>query len=476
MKILLINPPLAQGTVRRLGPIVKNLFYNSAPLGLCYLAAILEVERHEIKIIDAAVEGLSNEKIIKRAIKFSPDLIGITTFTVSVLSSYELASEIKKIFKGIKIVIGGPHITSNPDDLLKHPEIDIAVIGEGEITFKELIETMEKREDMDKVKGIAYNVKGKVFFTGPREYIPDLDILPFPARRLLPMHLYRPQPSDQKRLPKSSMISSRGCPYRCIFCDKNVFKNLYRSFSPKYIISEMSHLVREYKIKDIAFVDSIFTPSRQRVSKIVEEIKDSNLDVTWTCAVRADVLDKDILKKMKDAGCWRVRFGIESGNDEVLKFIKKGITKHQIKKVASWAYELDLEPKAFFMIGHLIDTKKTIEETIDFACALPLKDITVQINTPLKNTVQYQLVQKYGRLTAEDLTEYSFWRPVFLPNALNDTVLNYYNRFYLKFYLRPKIWYRHIIKIRSFSDIVKFLRGVKIIFFFLISWIRERFQ
>ena len=328
MKVILINPPLCQSTVRKVGPIVKNLFYNSLPLGLGYLAAVLEGEKHEVKIIDAAAEGLSIERIIKRILNFSPDIIGITTLTVSVHSCYELAKEIKKRFPEIKIVVGGPHITSNSDDVLKYSEVDIAVIGEGEITFKELIEAMEKGEDIEKVKGLAFNTKGKVFFPSPREFISNLDILPFPARHLFPVGLYKPQPNDQKKLPKFSIISSRGCPYSCIFCDKNVFKNRYRSFSPKYIVEEMFHLVKEFKAGDIAFVDSTFTPSKDRVYGIVEEIKKANLNVTWTCSVRGDVLDRQLLKDMKDAGCWRIRLGIESGNNEVLKFIKKGVTKY----------------------------------------------------------------------------------------------------------------------------------------------------
>jgi radical SAM superfamily enzyme YgiQ (UPF0313 family) len=474
MKITLINPPLNQNTVRRLAPIVKNLFYNSAPLGLCYLAAVLKENNHEVKIIDSAVEGLSIEKAIRRITKFSPHIIGITTFTASARPSYELARELKKRFPGIKIIVGGPHITSNPGDLLNHPEIDIAVIGEGEVTFRELAGAIEKGTDISRVKGLAYNINGKVFLTAPREFIADLDILPFPARDLVPIHLYRPQPSDQRRLPKLSMISSRGCPYACIFCDKNVFKNVYRSFTPRYIVNEMSHLVKDLKAKDIAFLDSTFNLTKNRVYEIIKEIKKSNLDVTWTCTLRADAIDEQLLKEMKDAGCWRVRFGIESGNDEVLSFINKRITRHQVLRAVNWAYELDLEPKAFFMISHLVDTRQTIEETINFACSLPLKDITVQVNTPLRNTPQYPLIEDYGKIITRDPSDYTFFQPVFIPNTLTyEDLRYYYARFYLKFYLRPKIWYRHIRKIRSFSDITKYLKGISIIFFFFILRLKE---
>ncbi|OGW75969.1 MAG: hypothetical protein A2Z72_04720 [Omnitrophica bacterium RBG_13_46_9] len=457
-----------------IGPVAENLFYNSAPLGLCYLASVLD--EHEVNIIDAVVEKLSIEKVIKRIKGLSPGIIGITTFTVSSYSCYALAKEIKNILPWTKIIAGGPHITSNPDDLLEHKEIDMAVIGEGEMTFKELVGAIEKGNDVSGIKGIAYNLNGKLFLTSPREFMPNLDILPFPARHLVPIHLYKPQPNDQRRLPKLSMITSRGCPYPCIFCDKNVFKNTYRSFSAKYIVNEMSHLVRQFNAKDIAFVDSTFTPNKERVYEIVREIKNSNLDVTWTCSVRADVLDRPLLKEMRDSGCWRVRLGIESGDDEILKFIKKGVTKSQLIKVTNWAYELDLEPKGFFIIGHLADTKKTIEDTINFACSLPLKDITVQVNTPLRNTPQYHIMERYGKLATKDLSSYSFWEPVFIPDGLTyRTISYYYKKFYLNFYLRPKIWYRHIKKIRCYSDIIKYLKGVRILAFFFISWLKKIF-
>jgi len=144
--------------------------------------------------------------------------------------------------------------------------------------------------------------------------------------------------------------------------------------------------------------------------------------------------------------------------------------------VTDWAYELDLEPKGFFMIGHIIDTKQTIEETIDFACALPLKDITVQINTPLKDTPQYRLIESYGKILTKDVSYYNFWEPVFVPKGLSASELRYYYaKFYLKFYLRPRVLYRHIVKIKSLSDIIKYLRGANIIFFFFISWMKEKF-
>ncbi len=475
MRIMLVNPPVYNGSGKPIRPVIESLFYNSAPLGLCYLAAGLRNGGHEVRIVDAAVERLSILGVIRRMKDFSPDVAGIATVTVAMETVYELARQMKNALPGIPVVAGGAHITSVPGELAEHPEFDIAVLGEGEMTFRELVEVIREGGDIRNVPGIAWCREGTMHYSPERQFITDMDSLPFPARDLVPMELYRPQPNDQRRLPKASMITSRGCPYPCVFCDKNVFKHAYRSFSPAYIVREMAHLAADFKARDIAFIDSTFTPDRDRVLRIVAAIQEAGLGVTWTCSARADVLDRDLLKKMKDAGCWRVRLGIESGNEEVLKFIKKGVTRSQVRQTAEAAYELDLAPKGFFMIGHLPDTRETIEETIAFACSLPLQDITVQMNTPLRNTPQYHILKDYGTLITGDASRYTFWEPVFLPRGMSRKELGfYYAKFYLTFYLRPVVIFRHLKSIRSISDIGKYARGLRILFCFLFSWLRER--
>jgi len=478
MNVVLINPPLLDTTKRGLGPVAWNLFYNSAPLGLLYIASFIRKKGHKVSVIDAAAEGLSAGNIIKRLEPLKPSVVGITTLTVSAVSAYRLARDIKRAFPAVRLIAGGPHVTSHPEDMLKHRVIEAAVIGEGEITFSELLESLEKGKSPDSVKGLAFVRDGRLIRTLQREYITDLDSLPFPARDLVPIRRYRPQPNDQKTLPKLSMITSRGCPYSCIFCDKSVFRSMYRSFTPSYIAKEMRQLKDEYNARDIAFVDSTFTPSKERVLGITEAIKIADLGITWTCSVRADVLDRETLKDMKEAGCWRVRIGVESGNEEVLKFIKKGITKEQVRRVARWAYELDLEPKGFFMVGHLTDTKRTIRETISFARSLPFKDVTVQINTPLANTPQSKLAEKYGTVrNRRDRSDYTLFEPVFVPYGMTrQELLRYQRLFYLVFYLRPSLIYWHLKKIRRLSDINKYIEGAKLILFMAISWIKEKFS
>ncbi|MFH1791619.1 MAG: radical SAM protein [Candidatus Omnitrophota bacterium] len=466
MKILLINPNIDARTGQRLGPVARSLFYNSPPLGLCYIAAVLEREGHDVAVIDAAVEDLNAERLLKRVRACQPDIVGITTFTVSAYSARDIAAEIKRALPGAKIVFGGPHINSNMDDFAGNRAVDIVILGEGEVTFKELADAVGDGKSLEGVPGIAYKSGNSIIRTAPREYIKDLDILPFPARHLIPIKKYKPQPNDQRALPKMSVISSRGCPYSCIFCYKNIFGSKYRSFSPAYIVREIQHLVREYGARDIAFVDSLFTPDKQRVRDIIREMRKANLNVSWTCAIRADIVDRDLLKEMKEAGCWRVRIGAESGSDEVLKFIRKGMTTAEIGSAVRWAHEVRLSPKAFFMIGHCTDTEKTVRETIDFALRIPLDDITVQLNTPLPGTYQYGLCRDYGLMVSDDLSEFSFWEPVFVPKGLSGKfMMRAWRDFYKRFYLRPSVWFGHLRRIRGVPDIVRYVKALALLMY-----------
>ena len=466
MKIALVNPPVQSMQMRRrLGSVIDNLFYNSPPLGLCYLAAVLERKGISVKVIDAAVENLSFSAIIKRIRDFKADLIGMTSLTNTFYICTELARDIKRELE-LPIIIGGPHVTANPKEVLLLKCFDVGILGEGEITLIELIVALEKKKDLREVDGITFRYNSEIYFTKSREYIKNLDTLPFPARHLIPLKRYISQPNDQRRLPKLSMITSRGCPYRCIFCDKSVFGQGYRTFSPEYIVSEMEHLVNHFGAKDIAFVDSMFGIDTKKIEDVTSFIqkKELNKKVSWTCTIRANAMNKQLLRRMKEAGCWRVRIGIESGNEEVLKFIKKDITKSQVKDVIFWADKLRLQPKAFFMLGHLTDRKETIAETIEFAKSLPLKDITVQLNTPLTNTYQNKIYRDYGMLVNNDLTKFSFWEPVFVPHGLTqEYLIKMQRKFFRSFYLRQVTIWRHLREIRSLYDIKKYLRALKLL-------------
>lgn len=464
-RVILINPPVTERQRSGpIGPVIRNLYFNSPPLGLAYLAAVLERAGSKVELMDAAVEGFSMADAVERVRAFAPDVAGVTSTTNYFGNALELARLLKAALPALPVMIGGPHATRNPEAMLEHPCFDAVCIGEGERTVLELVAALGGGAGLSEVKGIAFRAGGLPRLTEPRELIENMDEIPMPARHLLPLSKYVPQPNDGPYVPKFAMITSRGCPYECIFCDHGIFGVSYRSFSPARIVDEAEQLVNRFGARDIAFVDSLFMPTVKRVRDIVEEMQRRKLRVHWTCTIRANVATREILDEMKRAGCWRVRIGVESGNEEVLKFIRKRVTKDQVRKVARNAHAAGLHPKAFFMIGHPTDTEATIRESIAFAKELPLTDITVQINTPMPGALQSTFIRDYGTIVTDDLERYSFWEPVFVPRGLTrERMIELYREFYRSFYLRPAIWWRHLRMFKNWNDFARYARALRLL-------------
>ncbi len=484
MRVMLINPPidcvLEEGHV---SPVTQYLFYNSAPLGILYIAAMLEKHGHEVSVIDAAAELLNVESTTTRVQEWQPDVIGIGSFTVTFDTTCRLAEKLKQEMPTVPIVLGSYHVTLVPDEAMSHPEFDVGVIHEGEFTMLELVNYYAEHDFDDisgfpEIEGIVYRRPDESFetgyelcFTKARPKFKDLDQLPKPARHLIPKTtVYKPIPIDNHGMPKYSMITSRGCPHLCAFCQKS--RTGYRSHSAKYVVDEMQELVEVHGAKDIAIVDSLFCANKRRVHEICDEILARGLEnkISWTCSSRVEVVDKPLLAKMKKAGCWRTRFGIESGHDEVLDFISKGITQDKIRSAITAAHEVGLRPKAFFMVGHMPDTRESILETIRFAKSIPLHDITVQINTLLPETPQLDIWNKeghkWGRIVSSTKNEKSFWEPTFVPWGLeSDDLIDLHRQFYREFYLRPVVLRRHLESIQSVEDVMKYVEAASLFTF-----------
>jgi len=396
---------------------------------------------------------------------FAPDVIGLTSSTTFYCNARELAAQIRVRLPGVTTILGGPHASFVPEACLDDPGIDYICVGEGEETAVEFMAALAGGMPMDTVRGLAFKRDGAIVLTPPRPFITDLDSLPLPARHLLPLDKYVPMPNDGPYVPKTAMISSRGCPFHCIFCDHGVFGPSYRSYGAKRTVDEMAELVTRYGIRDIAFVDSLFMVSPQRVTGICDEIIRRGVKVHWTCTIRANIATRAVLAHMKAAGCWRVRIGVESGNDAVLKFIRKQVTRDEVRRVVRDAHELGLHPKAFFMIGHPTETEKEIRDTITFAKELSLTDITVQINTPMPNAPQWAIANEYGTMVSADFEQFSFWEPVYVPHGLTRRRLKELHAlFYRSFYFRPVIVWRHLRMLRSVHDIRRYTRALTLMF------------
>jgi len=472
MRVLLINPPIDQVLEEgNATPVTAFLFYNSAPLGLLYIAAVLERAGHEVACIDAAAQQLNVAGTVREAEAFRPDVIGVGSFTVTFETCKRLGAALKAAMPSVPIVLGSYHVTLVPEEAMANPQFDVGVLGEGEYTMLDLVEHYGGKGNLEDVPGIVFRrPDGTFHYTPKRAKLKDLDELPFPARHLLPANLYRPIPVDEHAFPKFAMITSRGCPHACAFCQKS--RSGYRSHSPAYIVDEVEHLVRDFGVRDIAFVDSLFCANKKRVLGICDELIRRGLhkQVSWTCSSRVEVVDRALLARMKEAGCWRTRFGIESGSDKVLEFISKGITKEKIRAAVTAAHEVGLRPKAFFMVGHMPDTRETILETIEFAKSLPLHDVTVQINTLLPETPQMELWEregpKWGRLVNQTNNEKSFWEPTFVPWGLEpEDLVDLHRKFYREFYLRPVTLARHLEQVASWRDVLKYSQAAGLVSF-----------
>jgi len=472
MRIILINPPidsvLENGNVN---PVTQYLFYNSAPLGILYIAAVLEQAGHTVACIDAAAEQLNIAATVARVEEFKPDLIGVGSFTVTFETTKKLGEQIKAALPTVPMVLGSYHVTLVPEEAMASTCFDVGVLGEGEFTMLDLVNHYQDKGSLEDIPGICFRVPDdtqesgwKLHFTAPRKKFKKLDELPFPARHLLPPNIYRPIPVDEHAFPKFAMVTSRGCPHACAFCQKS--RTGYRSHSARYVVDEIEHLIRDFGVRDIAFVDSLFCANKKRVHAICDEMIRRGIPkkISWTCSSRVEVVDKPLLQKMKDAGCWRTRFGVESGHDDVLDFISKGITTEKIRKAVTAAHEVGLRPKAFFMVGHMPDTRERILSTIEFAKSIPLHDVTVQINTLLPETPQMEVWkregEKWGRIVNSTTDEKSFWEPTFVPWGLeSEDIVELHRRFYREFYLRPVTLARHMEALQSWRDIFKYVQA-----------------
>jgi len=456
MKVLLINPQISGK--RRYGAYAAVGSYQP-PYGLLTIAAVLEKDGFLVKILDAdSREGIPLDKLIAQAKEFSPDLIGMTSYSIGRDSLLTTAEAIKKEL-AVPIVVGGPHVITIPDDLAEYLFIDFLCTGEGEITMLELSQALRDKGDYENIKGIIYRKNGQSIRTPDRELVEKLDSLPFPAFHLLDdLKEYAPTPLMYKKLPVLMITTSRGCPHSCIFCN-SIWSKKYRCNSAEYVVNLIEGAVKKYGFKEIMFYEDTFCLDKQRVFEICKLLRDKKIDVSWSCSSHVNHLTKEMLFEMKKAGCWIMSIGIESGNQEVLDFIKKASKLERIREVAYWAKEAGINVRGFFMIGHPIDTKKTIRQTIDFAKSLPLHTVNFCILQLLPGSEVRRIAHEYGTVDY-DLslgTGHPGNSLSFVPTGLTKEYLkSVQKRAYREFFLRPIQVWRLICSIDGFEDIKKY--------------------
>ena len=349
MRCLLINP---------FYPISET---PSPPLGLAYLAAALEAAGVDVKILDLVVHPYSQKKLEALLNHFRPQLVGATAVSMTVDNALKVISDVKRINSEILTVMGGPHVTfCARQTLADNSELDFIALGEGENTIVELIKAADNRQNWDAVRGIAFRRNSEICFTPDREFIQDLDTLPTPARHLLPMGRYR-----ALGMPVS-LTTSRGCPFKCIFCvGRKMVGAKVRYRSPQRVVDEMEYL-NTLNFHQINIADDLFTANKAHCTAVCDEIINRNLEMKWTSFARVDTVSEPVLTRMKAAGCTAVSFGIESANPEILKTIKKGITPQQVVDAVKMCNRTGVTPFGSFILGLPGETPETIKETVNF--------------------------------------------------------------------------------------------------------------
>ncbi len=409
-------------------------------IGLLYLAAALR-KVCSVGIIDAACSNLSKNDIFNGILRFSPDIIGISAVTPAITRAQDLAALIKQSFPHILIVLGGPHITSVPLETMgRTPAVDVGVIGEGERTIQEIVRffdgTMESLRGMPGTI-LRYSSNNGLVINQPRELIANIDQLGLPAYDLIASQDgIMPALFKTRRLPAIHAITSRGCTHSCTFCNTNLFNKRVRFHSPEYVVSLVKYLM-SLGYREISFEDDNFTALKSRLEKVCSYIIDNKIDVSWSVNARIDTVDEKMLSLMKEAGCWYISYGIESGSQETLDRINKKITLAEIRRKITMTRRIGILVKGFFIIGFPWETKQSIQNTIDFALSLNLSDLNVFPLTPFPGTAIYEQAKTRGAFD-DDWSRMDLNKIVYVPPGLSDQiVLRKIRKLLLRFYLRP---------------------------------------
>ncbi len=449
MKVLLIVPPNSQeeryGKFSQIGTLYP-------PLGLAYVAAVAESEA-EVRVLDSEAMNYSYADIERLTKQFNPDIVGMQCYCTTITRCYKVAELIKKLNPMVKIILGGAQITLEKQETMKNKNIDFGIYGEGEFVFRDLLKELkksEKNQNFKKINGLIWRNKSKLIINPKQELIKDLDKLPLPARHLFPMEKYHSS-ANLRGKHTLNLMTSRGCPFNCAYCAGSlIFGKTHRYHGTDRVIEELLELRDKYHADSIQFFDETLTANRARVIELCNKMIEKKLNIEWSCFTRVNLVDLELLKKMKAAGCYLIFFGYESGNQRLLNLIRKGITLEQSRKATKWCNEAGIETWGSFMIDLPTETKEESEETINFALEINPTFVQFPITTPFPGTDLYQLCKDNGKILTDNLDEYTAWDVVYTSTGRTvQDIKNTVKKAYRRFYLRPS----YII--RRFKNVMK---------------------
>lgn len=471
MKVLLVYPPFTRSKdcpSSKTGAVLP-------PLGLLYLASYARREHPwcEIEILDSTVEGLDMRQFEASIQQNSPDVVGITIYTTTFLSSMEAVRIIKKNHPECVIIAGGAHASVMPEECLASGHVDIVVKGEGEEVFSRLLKCLKEDQAISGIPNIAFKKGNEVIHTDIAMRNVDLESIPFPARDLVPMKLYRPAKGGYRRLPATSIVTSRGCPFSCSFCSKGIFGSAYRAASAKRVMQEIELLIKDYGIREVLFNDDVFTMDRKRTEALCDLLIERKWDLDWFCSTRVNLVDKELLLKMKKAGCVSVGYGIESGDPAFIEKINKGVSLEKAKAAIRMTREAGIETRAFYILGFPGETKATINKTITTSIEHNADFVIYNMAMPFPSTEMYKDAKTRGDLLYDGLELYKRTdgsQPlVRIKDATPEELSVIYRSAFKKYYMRPMYFINRLRGIKSPADLARNASGL----FSYLNWERQ---
>ncbi|MDO9288722.1 MAG: radical SAM protein [Thermodesulfovibrionales bacterium] len=439
MRILLVNPFGSNWIEGLKGSAETSV--RMAPIGILSIAAYLAEKGVEVKVADCRMPAARANEAIKKMLSFKPDMAGFTATTSGFIDAYRIAEALKNADPGIRIIFGGVHVSALRGSILENfPCIDYVINGEGEKAMAELA----AGASLDSIQGLVYRNGSGIKDNGVRTDLCDLDSLPFPAYNMLEgfPKTFQPPLFNYPRFPSATMISSRGCPYQCSYCDRSVFRKSFRYNSADYLYEQMAFLRKEFNIRHIFFYDDLFTFHRKRIEEFCGLMRKKPLHMTFNCAVRVGHIDDDLLRMLKAAGCWMVSIGMESGDPGLLARHKSNMNLEEVKSAVRSIQRCGIRVKGLFMMGLPGETEQSIRKTADFIETLELDDVNMTKFTPFPGSPIYKTVREEGEFK-EDWELMNCLNFVFVPHGIasGERLDELYRQSLKKFYT-SKNWLR----------------------------------
>ncbi len=453
MKVVLINP---DSYLINKSWAYKKFFTPIAPLGLAYLAAVLEKDGIEVSVIDQFADKLPDKALVDTLKEKRPDLIGFSVLTPVIKDAKRLIAAIREFNKDSKIVLGNLHATCFPEDVLKEGAADIVVRGEGEHTLLELCQRLSRGQDLEGLKGISFKLDGKIIHNPDRELIEDLDALPFPAWGKLNPNNYTEVPLVAiKKARAFPIIASRGCDFRCYYCSQDKLYKKVRYRDPHKVADEMEYLYSRYNIEMFGFSDAYFPFDEKRGLEFCDILirRGLNKKVKWCTETRVDKVSARLLKAMKEAGVHLIMYGIEVGNPQILRSLNKGTTLEQAVQAFRETRKAGILSQGLFILGLPGETVQTCKETIAFAKKLKCDFVKFNVAMPYPGSRFFEDYRKTAKIdNPERFTSWVDWINVsgdfiYTPKGMTSDTLRYLQRkAMLEFYGRPGVILRHMLR------------------------------